>query len=49
MLLQNNMNPGQIKEHLREEKIRSIMNQRRITYQEAEQIVESGQKSIWDY
>ncbi len=36
-------------EDLREEKIRDIMNRRGLTYQEAEQLVLAGQKSIFEF
>jgi len=36
-------------EDVREEKIRELMNKRRITYQEAEQLISAGQKSIFEF
>ncbi|MBI5398920.1 hypothetical protein HZB03_05640 [Candidatus Woesearchaeota archaeon] len=32
-----------------EEKVRTLMNKRRITYQEAEQLIKVGQKSIFEF
>ena len=32
-----------------EEKVRDLMNKRKITYQEAEQLLKAGQKSIWEF
>ena len=32
-----------------EEKVRDLMHKRKITYQEAEQLLKAGQKSIWEF
>ena len=37
------------KEKKFEEKVRDIMSQRRITYQEAEELVKNGQKALFDF
>ncbi|MBT7903379.1 hypothetical protein HN587_05950 [Candidatus Woesearchaeota archaeon] len=32
-----------------ETQVRALMNKRRITYDEAEQLLKAGQKSIWEF
>ncbi|HII72460.1 TPA: hypothetical protein HA265_06920 [Candidatus Woesearchaeota archaeon] len=41
--------PKRSEEDVMEEKIRNIMLKRRITYQEASQLVKAGQKSIFEF
>ncbi|MBT5021820.1 hypothetical protein HOK51_10435 [Candidatus Woesearchaeota archaeon] len=36
-------------ETILDEKVRELMFKRRITYQEAEQLIKAGQKSIWEF
>ena len=36
-------------ERRREERIRELMNKRRITYQEAEKLVKDGQRALGDF
>ena len=37
------------KEKRFDEEVRTIMNKRRITYQEAEQLLKTGQKALFDF
>ncbi|MBU0461567.1 MAG: hypothetical protein KJ574_03190 [Nanoarchaeota archaeon] len=37
------------KEKQFEEKVRELMNRRRITYQEAEHLLKSGQKALFEF
>ena len=36
-------------EEASEDKIRQLMYKRRITYQEASELIKNGQKSIWEF
>jgi shikimate kinase len=36
-------------EEMSEDKIRQLMYKRRITYQEASELVKNGQKAIWEF
>jgi len=37
------------KERMFEERVRDLMNKHRITYQEAEQLIKTGQKGLFDF
>ncbi|MBW2971770.1 hypothetical protein KY359_01920 [Candidatus Woesearchaeota archaeon] len=39
----------QTQEEMFEDKVRQLMYKRRLTYQEASEIVKKGQKSIWEF
>ena len=41
--------PPKKKEQSFEDKVRALMNKRKITYQEAEGLVKAGQRSIGDF